>query len=535
MGIPSYFSYIIKNYSNIIRNIQYHREKETRFDSLYMDCNSIIYDSFHLLNKNMDTQLTQQAFETLLINTVIEKICEYVNIIKPTNVLYIAFDGVAPFAKMDQQRSRRYKSWYTTTIDFLPKTKDTSFITPGTQFMDRLGVSIRSAFKSRESLHGVREIIVSAADVAGEGEHKMFQHIRDTKDVRTNENIAVYGLDADLIMLSIFHRELCSNIYVCREAPEFMSSKLTNIDNADEKDLLYMDIHELTRCITHQMDCNDTTLSRVYDYIFICFMLGNDFMPHFPALNIRTTGTHTLLDAYRIHIGAYPDRYLINKETMNINWKWVNLYISHLATAEHQLILNEHKLREKFDHQRVDVKSPTYKQKLFETAPTVYRVDEEYICPKEKMWEHRYYRTLFNCEYCENRDISINYLQGLEWVFKYYTQGCPDWRWKYNYNYPPLLADLVKYIPHFDTTFIHADDKMNVPFSPLVQLSYVIPPAKHSLLPDHIHKYLSMNCSKYYTYDVQFQMAYCRYFWESHILLPEIPIELLDAWGKQFA
>ena len=45
MGIPSYFSFIVKNYSNIIKNLSYFYDVNNQLDHLYMDCNSIIYDA----------------------------------------------------------------------------------------------------------------------------------------------------------------------------------------------------------------------------------------------------------------------------------------------------------------------------------------------------------------------------------------------------------------------------------------------------------------------------------------------------------
>ena len=42
MGIPSYFSYIIKNHSGIVST-----SVQTIIHRLYMDCNSILYDAYH--------------------------------------------------------------------------------------------------------------------------------------------------------------------------------------------------------------------------------------------------------------------------------------------------------------------------------------------------------------------------------------------------------------------------------------------------------------------------------------------------------
>ena len=111
MGIPSYFSYIIKNYTNIIRSLK--SFQSGTFDHLYMDCNSIIYDSYYnLIKKECASTMDVAAFETTIIQDAITKIEHYIRYLQPTHTVFIAFDGVAPFAKMEQQRTRRNKSHY---------------------------------------------------------------------------------------------------------------------------------------------------------------------------------------------------------------------------------------------------------------------------------------------------------------------------------------------------------------------------------------------------------------------------------------
>ena len=108
MGIPSYFSYIVKNHRNIIK--RYNR-LSFNINNLYLDCNSIIYDTLReIAFKN------KKDYETELINKVCEKIEYYISIIKPNQRVFIAFDGVAPVAKLEQQRNRRYKSWFQSEI-----------------------------------------------------------------------------------------------------------------------------------------------------------------------------------------------------------------------------------------------------------------------------------------------------------------------------------------------------------------------------------------------------------------------------------
>ena len=106
MGIPSYFSFIVKNHTDIIRKLC---NLNKNVDNFYLDSNSIIYDCLRALEK--EYKGNNEKFETILLENVCKKIDEYISTIKPQKRAFIAFDGVAPVAKLEQQRTRRYKSY----------------------------------------------------------------------------------------------------------------------------------------------------------------------------------------------------------------------------------------------------------------------------------------------------------------------------------------------------------------------------------------------------------------------------------------
>jgi 5'-3' exonuclease len=524
MGIPSYFSYIIKNYPNIIQKLN----QCEPFQHLFMDCNSIIYDAYNNLEKiKKYTQIDISLIENIILNKVVENIKAYIQYISPKNTVFITFDGVAPFAKMDQQKRRRYKSIF---LENNEKIWNTTNITPGTIFMNSLSERINNEFNNKEKEYNINKIIISCSDEAGEGEHKLFQYIRDN-DLK-KDNIAIYGLDSDLIMLSIFHRQFVNSIFVFREAPEF-KFVFSEDKLKDPNEKLFLNIGLLSQSIFNEMG-SDKTMKSVNDYIFLCFFLGNDFLPHFPSFNIRTNGIQILMDTYRIIIGKYPERSLVSNN--RIQWKWVALFIQEISKNENQYILNEYFIRDKMDFKIWADNTPEEKQQIFLNIPIIYRQDEKYISPNHIGWEKRYYKQLFNIQpNKENiKEICINYLEGLEWVFKYYTNGCPNWKWKYNYSYPPLVKDLVKYVPREKIDLIKSDSLDNKPFTPYLQLAYVLPRLHLSLLPLKIHNYLLENYSDYYPIEYTFKWAFCRYFWEAHPILPDINIHLLEKLELQF-
>ena len=76
MGIPSYFSYIVKNHANIIKKIN----KLEQIDNFYLDSNSIIYDTLRLISKKYKND---NSFEKILIKETIKKMNEYIALISP--------------------------------------------------------------------------------------------------------------------------------------------------------------------------------------------------------------------------------------------------------------------------------------------------------------------------------------------------------------------------------------------------------------------------------------------------------------------
>ena len=529
MGIPSYFSFIVKNHGNIIKML--HCLKDV--NNFYLDSNSIVYDCLRALSGEYKKEFKIE-FENKLIKAICVKIDTYIQVVKPSDTVFIAFDGVAPVAKLEQQRNRRYKSQLMGLLkkelaesDEISEEWDKTAITPGTLFMKKMGDYITNFYKNREKHAGVNKIIVSTASEVGEGEHKLFAYIRKYPKKHKNQTTLVYGLDADLIMLCLNHLPISKQIYLFRETPEFIKS----IDaSLKPNEAYYLDIPQLAGAITSEMNNykkinSKQQVNRLYDYIFLCFFMGNDFMPHFPSLNIRTGAIHIIIAAYQNTIGK------TNKNLTDgkcIYWANVRILVEYLANAEHRNLLGQYKIRDKWEKRYHPNKTLTEKMDKFDKIPTKKRDLEKFINPHEKYWQMRYYKALFDTEISKDylKKISINYLEGLEWVMKYYTTGCADWRWSYHYYYPPLLKDLLYFIPNWETCMIPKNSHKAV--KPLVQLAYVLPRPSLNLLPPNIKAKILKEFPDHYRMDFKIYWAFCKYFWEGHVDLPYINLNLLE-------
>jgi len=521
MGIPSYFSSIIKEYPNIIKKLL----KIENVDHFFLDSNSIVYDCARSVDFSA---FSDKSPEDVVIHHVIKKLEEYILIVRASQTIMISLDGTPPVAKLEQQRQRRYKGWFTGNA-LSEDTHDnvqpfnTIQITTGTPFMKKLNNALLAHF-AEPNKYNVDNIVVSTSNDAGEGESKIFEYIRNNK-LNMNSKCVIYGLDADLIMLSLNNLLHCPNTYLFRETPEFIKS----IDSSLEPNENYiMDIPMLSQQITSYMNNGRMSdINRVQDYIFICFMLGNDFLPHFPAVNIRTTGIDKLLNAYRQTIGGTRELIIVNEK---IIWKNVRKIIEVLAAREEEYMIAEVKQRAKYEYRNYPTTTQEERFTKFNALPTYERGCEKFIDPEQPNWKFRYYDALFHMEIDNMREkqIATNYLEGLEWTFKYYTSGCPDWKWCYRYHYPPLLGDLLKHVPYFETT--HTKNPSFTPISQTMQLCYVLPKASLNILPMPLVEKLTNAFPEWYTTDASFHWAFCKYFWESHAQLPEIDLDTLSVF-----
>lgn len=584
MGIPSYFRHLCQSYPEVIKAWE---SNTHTIHNLYMDSNSIVYDSMRELEYS--AYESDNAFEHALLVKVCETIQEYIAFIQPQTI-FICFDGVAPVAKLEQQRQRRWKSAFMANLEARLVSSSSSShdkahtshawnqtaITPGTTFMTKLNHFVRDYFADMPNVH------LSGSDEPGEGEHKLFAFIRAHPEKHAKETTIVYGLDADLIVLCLHHIRY-GKLYLYRETPEFVQ----NFSDLEPNQSYLLDIARLRKAILAEMtgivqDASQEQM-RVNDYLLLTFLLGNDFLPHFPALSLRTRGMDRLMTTYRTLFGRGGDGRgggrshtshgapqsthktlcIQHKDgSIGIHWNTFRTFLHELATHEQQDWIQEYEIRAKWErmalkvdmvdesgktvrvpisvsskqqHQHPQHKQHPHPQPLRKQVglchllhiPVKQRECEHYIRPDYIGWERRYYETLLHLRTPSDiRECCISYLKTLEWVLRYYSAPCPDWRWHYAYPYPPLLADLTMYTPAFQQSMIPTTEPN--PVNPLVQLMYVLPPSAHSLLPKKLADILSSEAyQSLYPKEAEFQWAFCRYFWECHVLLPEMSIDQL--------
>jgi len=206
------------------------------FDRLYLDMNGIIHCCSHnnignnmntVVNENEHSDDRTEGTVNISNESIFRNICYYIDrvvsdIIKPKELIYMAIDGVAPRAKINQQRSRRYRSGNETEIEL--KFRDTHF-PEKVERKDNRNIRNDYIYSADPQWHNLT-IIFSGPNVPGEGEHKIMDFIRKQKlldDYNPNTKHCLFGQDGDLIMLGLASHE--PNFCLLREEVIFDQTK----------------------------------------------------------------------------------------------------------------------------------------------------------------------------------------------------------------------------------------------------------------------------------------------------------------------
>eukprot|EP00698_Gefionella_okellyi_P004772 TRINITY_DN14417_c0_g1_i1.p1 TRINITY_DN14417_c0_g1~~TRINITY_DN14417_c0_g1_i1.p1 ORF type:complete len:1502 (+),score=374.72 TRINITY_DN14417_c0_g1_i1:39-4544(+) len=536
MGIPKFYRWLSERFPLINQYVS-STSPIPEFDNLYLDMNGIIHNCFHPKDDNSPKSakfLEQELF--LLIFAYIDKLFQ---IIKPKKTFYMAIDGVAPRAKMNQQRARRFKTAKDSKEAFeaalakgdeVEKPLDSNCITPGTEFMARLSTHLHY-FITRKIQEDAAwqqcRVIFSGHEVPGEGEHKIMEFIRAMKSqpgYQPNQRHCIYGLDADLIMLSLVSHEPL--FALLREEVTFgpANTVVKKTNTAQRFQLLHISIlrESFNMEFQHVVDKLPFAfnLERVIDdWVFMCCFVGNDFMPCLPTMDIAEGGLNTLLDLYKQLLPGMGG-YLTDCGVVNL--ERAEALLTALGQFEESVLLGR-QADEQQSRRRPRHRPNRFQERDIE-GDDAGEADEEDSEAEFSLFGSRseYYSRKLNLDVSATESLETLkrcYAEALQWVMAYYYKGVPSWGWFFPYNYTPLASDLTglhKYQIQFN---------LGKPFLPFQQLLGVLPGASAGLLPEAYQELMLRSSSPiidFYPGEFPIDMDRKRHAWEGIPILPFI-------------
>ena len=461
MGILSYYKNLITTYKNVTSALRF---LDGQINFLYFDFNGMIHPSVgKVISRYQETgkKPNAQTMEREMFTQIKKDTMEIINRVNPRFVMF-AVDGVAPRAKMVQQRTRRYMS----IVDKEKKDRrhifDTNAISPGTTFMKNLSEYMNELIKTELK---DKKVLFLGQDVPAEGEHKIINFIKDFK-AKDKVNHVIVGLDADLIMLSMTTG--LDNIYLMREKQIFekkneSNDQVKNMDNMEKKfqylpiknvkDNYWQTINEMKmkgKDGKEEKTAQKMTITKdefTKDIIPLMFFIGNDFLPKHKIINAYKNGIELLLESYKrtsLKLNA-----TLMTEDNKFNMEFLRELLKPFAENEMELIgKNNNKNRDRI------------------------------IRYSEKGWVNRFYG-YYGVE--DREDVAKNYCQMVRWTSLYYFEGTKDWQSFYRYPCPPTFQHLYKFIMENDINEIPLTK--SEPCTQHQQLMMILPPQSSFLLP----------------------------------------------------
>ncbi|XP_072524697.1 5'-3' exoribonuclease 1 isoform X2 [Salminus brasiliensis] len=570
MGVPKFYRWISERYPCLSEVVK--EQQIPEFDNLYLDMNGIIHQCSHPNDEDVHFRITEEK----IFADIFHYLEVLFRIIKPRKVFFMAVDGVAPRAKMNQQRGRRFRSAKEAEDkikkalekgEVLPTEArfDSNCITPGTEFMARLQEQLKYFVHNKLSTdrmwQGVR-VYLSGHETPGEGEHKIMEFIR-SEIVKPghdpNTRHCLYGLDADLIMLGLTSHE--PHFSLLREEVRFGGKKSQKRITAPEETTFHLLHLSLMReYIDYEFSPLREKISFEYDveriiddWILMGFLVGNDFIPHLPHLHINHDALPLL---YRTYISVLPSLGGYLNENGNLNLARFEKYLEKLSEFDREhfsevfvdLKWFESKVGNKYLNEAAGLAAEEAmnrngrKSKSFEDSLCLAALDggkdsrcasgregaeedgedDDMFETEFRQYKRTYYMTKMGVEVVSDEFLASQarcYVEGIQWILHYYYHGVQSWSWYYPYHYAPFLSD-VRNIAGLVLTF-----DLGKPFMPFEQLLGVLPAASKDLLPKSYQHLMTSEDSpiiEYYPLDFKTDLNGKQQEWEAVVLIPFI-------------
>lgn len=600
MGVPKFYRWLSERFPQINTVIS-DSTLLPEFDNMYLDMNGIIHACSHPNDQDLSKSLSMRDMMLAIFRYIDRMVSE---IARPRKILFMAIDGCAPRAKLNQQRARRFRSAQD-QLSAITKARDagenidldnlfdSNCITPGTEFMEQVGLHLKWFIRKKikeDPIWQNLEIVFSGHDVPGEGEHKIMQFIRELRarpDYKPNQRHCMYGADADLIMLGLATHE--PHFTLLREVVNFNfrsagGPKQTVVRQTKESQFQLLHLSILREYVELDLGMGiGRAVDKerlVDDFIFLTFLVGNDFLPHLPTLDISEHAFDVIFDAYK-ELLKQTQGYLVENGDLHDMTRLEALFVA--VGRQEASILAEREMTNRKQKKRnyrggpsreeqetieaeEDERQRAYEQAILDALADGGEVeplpeanpymtvrasstavaaddDDEYDVPAAttaKDYRGRYYYDKFKIipdakdtkTQAFLNELCGHYLEGLIWCLAYYIKGCISWTWYYPYNYGPMLIDMVGCQAKKDSIKF----ELGQPFTPFQQLLGCLPPASSRLLPKP-YQYLMLNdaspVKRFYPMDFGVDQDGKKNPWEAVVLLPFIDEKDLMSAEKQ--
>lgn len=383
--------------------------------------NGIIHNCTHNDSDGPTTRMTEDKMFIAIFNYIEHLFGK----IKPKQLFFMAIDGVAPRAKMNQQRARRFR----TALDAekarekairegveMPTEPpfDSNCITPGTEFMAKLTQQLKYFINKKVSedldWQGV-EVVLSGHEVPGEGEHKIMEYIRQAKaqpGYDPNRRHCLYGLDADLIMLGLLSHD--PHFCLLREEVTFGRQSKTKSKELEHQNFYLMHlcmVREYLELEFQELEEPgalgfDFDMERVIDdFILMAFFVGNDFLPNLPHLHINEGALALMFNVYKT---VLPKAKGYINEGGVINMERLALLLDELSHVEYRHFESENADAAWFKGKRLEKEDVMERTKKRGTI--VMSTDQKKLFSKIKSWVGTYLETKDSTPY--DLPISLN-------------------------------------------------------------------------------------------------------------------------------